>query len=162
MRLYKVLILCFAIVSITVAGLVFINKDDKLNNVLKNDNNDSTIQSNELEKIKGNNITKKFDGYYMRPLITIAEDKPEFNIELEGLDKDSELILINPSSGEMITMEYGEDGKYHLNTKLDKDIDYGILIDYRLAGSIRAVDDLKNIDEDKIYDEIMKNLQCGL
>lgn len=162
MKTYKVLILCLSIVIIIASGLVFINKDDKLNNVLKVDNKDSIGQVNDLEKIEGSTITKKFDGIYMSPLVTISEEKPEFDIKLEGLNGEEELILINSFSGEMIKMEYGKDKKYHLNTKLDKDIDYGILLDYRLVGSIRIVEDFKKVNEDEIYAEIMKNLQCGL
>lgn len=116
----------------------------------------------DLEKVKSDTITKTFDGSYMSPLVTVSEYKPEFNIKLDGIDKDSELILINSYSGEMIKMGYTEDGEYILSTSLEKDVDYGILVDYRLTGSIRVVNDLKEINDEEIYNEIMENLQCGL
>lgn len=116
----------------------------------------------DLEKVKSETITKTFDGSYMSPLVTVSEYKPELNIKLDGIDKDSELILINSYSGEMIKMDYNEDGEYILSTSLEKDVDYGILVDYRLTGSIRVVNDLKEINDEEIYNEIMENLQCGL
>ncbi|MDU5110590.1 MAG: hypothetical protein E6248_09090 [Clostridium sp.] len=124
--------------------------------------NEIESEIEDLEKVKSDTITKTFDGSYMSPLVTVSEYKPEFNIKLEGINKESELILINSYSGEMIKMDYSEDGEYILNTSLEKDVDYGILVDYRLTGSIRVVDDLKEINDEEIYNEIMENLQCGL
>lgn len=115
-----------------------------------------------LEKVKGDTITKTFDGSYMSPLVTVSEYKPQFNIKLDGINTDSELILINSYSGEMIKMDYTEDGEYILTTSLEKDVDYGILVDYRLTGSIRVVDDLIEVNDEEIYNEIIENLQCGL
>ena len=128
--------------------------------VLEDDEIKSEIE--DLEKVKSDTLTKTFDGSYMSPLVTVSEYKPEFNIKLDGIDKDSELILINSYSGEMIKMGYNEDGEYILSTSLEKDVDYGILVNYRLTGSIRVVNDLKEINDEEIYNEIMENLQCGL
>lgn len=115
-----------------------------------------------LEKVKGDTITKIFDGSYMSPLVTVSEYKSQFNIKLDGINTDSELILINSYSGEMIKMDYTEDGEYILTTSLEKDVDYGILVDYRLTGSIRVVDDLIEVNDEEIYNDIIENLQCGL
>lgn len=134
--------------------------DEGKSKVLEDDEIKSEIE--DLEKVKSDTITKTFDGSYMSPLVTVSEYKPEFNIKLDGIDKDSELILINSYSGEMIKMGYNEDGEYILSTSLEKDVDYGILVDYRLTGSIRVVNDLKEINDEEIYNEIMENLQCGL
>lgn len=134
--------------------------DEGKSKYLEDDEIKSKIE--DLEKVKSETITKTFDGSYMIPLVTVSEYKPEFNIKLDGIDKDSELILINSYSGEMIKMDYNEDGEYILSTSLEKDVDYGILVDYRLTGSIRVVNDLKEINDEEIYNEIMENLQCGL
>lgn len=137
-----------------------IGTDEGKSKELDNDEIKSEIE--DLEKVKSDTITKTFDGSYMSPLVTVSEYKPEFNIKLDGINNDSELILINSYSGEMIKMDYNEDGEYILSTSLEKDVDYGILVDYRLTGSIRVVNDLKEINDEEIYNEIMENLQCGL
>lgn len=124
--------------------------------------NETRSEIEDMEKVRSKAITKTFDGSYMKPLITVSEYKPEFNIKLDGIDEDSELILINSYSGEMIKMDYDKDGKYVLNTTLEKNVDYGILVNYGLTGSIRVVDDLKEVNDEEIYKDIMRRIQCGL
>ncbi len=67
--------------------------------------------------------------------------------------------IINPVSGVKVQMKNNNSDRHYLNIKMDKNIDYGILIGNRLIGSIRIVD---NIDEKTICDDIMENLRCGL
>ena len=152
MKCSKILAISVFVISIVFGGIKIFSEEI----------NDTKSQIEDLKKVKGNTITKIFDGYYMSPLITVAEYKPEFNIKINSVDKGNKLMLINSNSGDMIKMEYSDDGKYKLNTKLEKNVDYGILVDYRLTGSIRVVDDLKKVNDEEIYKLIMENLQCGL
>lgn len=162
MKSKKILIIFICGIIIIFSGISIFRKvhNESKSNDITISNGKSEVK--DLEKVYSNTITKNFDGSYMQPLITVAEYKPEFNIKLHGIDSDNDLILINPQSGEMTKMHYNEDGQYTVTTSLEKDIDYGLLIDYRLAGSIRVVDDLKSINDEEIYSDIMENLKCGL
>ncbi|VYU59151.1 hypothetical protein [Clostridium tertium] len=152
MKWRNILIVSVCVISIIFGGI----------KVFAEGINETKSEIEDLEKVKSETITKTFDGSYMSPLITVSEYKPEFNIKLEGIDKESELILINSYSGEMIKMDYDKDGKYILKTSLEKNVDYGILVDFRLTGSIRVVDNLKEVNDEEIYKDIMKRIQCGL
>lgn len=162
MKLSKIKIFSLSIISIMIIGLFFISKHEKLNNSANNEVNNSAKELRDYKKINGDTINKKFDGDYLNPLITVVESKPEFNIELEGLEAKDGLDLINSLTGDMEKIEYDGNGNFKLKTKLDKDIDYGILLDYKLVGSIRVVDDLEKTDDNELHSAIMKNLQCGL
>ncbi|MDU1117319.1 MAG: hypothetical protein E7J99_16020 [Clostridium butyricum] len=55
-----------------------------------------------------------------------------------------------------------ENEVYTVNMKFNNDINYGIIVDYKLVGSIRVVNDLNDIDEDKLFRDILISLGCGL
>ena len=106
-------------------------------------------------------ITKTFDGELLESFVTIALGQDEFTVNLEGIDKESEVYIINPNDGDMINLDY-LNGNFTVNTVLDKDITYGIIINYNLVGSIRVVDDFESLDEEKLSKEILSKLSCGI
>lgn len=95
-------------------------------------------------------------------MITIAKYQKEFTINLDGISKKNKVEIINPVSGVKVQMKNNNRDRHYLNIKMDKNIDYGILIGNRLIGSIRIVDNIDEINEKTIYDDIMENLKCGL
>lgn len=58
-------------------------------------------------------------------------------------------------------MEYKDD-KFSTKAKLDTDKNYGIIIDYSLVGAIRVVEDINKINEDKLFEEILIGIGCGI
>lgn len=128
-------------------------------------NNSKTIETlgdYAFEKTKDSVITKKFDGNYLYPLVTIALDNKEIDIRLEDLDEGSNVYLINPETGEEIPLEDNQGGKYSVKTSLEKDIDYGVIMNFKLIGSIRVVDDLDIPNQNKVFTDILTTLGCGL
>lgn len=115
-----------------------------------------------FEKTKDSVITKKFDGNYLYPLVTIALDNKEIDIRLEDLDEDSNVYLINPETGDEIPIEDNHGGKYSVKTSLEKDIDYGVIMNYKLIGAVRIVDDLDIPNQNKVFTEMLTRLGCGL
>lgn len=53
-------------------------------------------------------------------------------------------------------------GRFSVNTSLEKDINYGIIMDYKLIGSVRVLENLDIPDKDNLYRDILKKLGCGL
>ena len=68
----------------------------------------------------------------MSPLITVSEYKPEFNIKLDGIDKESELILINSYSGEMIKINWIKMENTYLKTSFKYEVCYRVLVDFKI------------------------------
>ena len=106
-------------------------------------------------------INKEYDGTYLKSFVTVAEQQDEFIINLNGINSDSEVMMIDPNNGDMKPMDY-ENGVFTLKASLDNDITYGIIIDFKLSGSIRVVNDLNSVDKDKLFNEILIALGCGL
>ncbi len=92
----------------------------------------------------------------------MVDAKEKFNIKINDINKDSKIILINSSNGEKQDMTYTENNEFVLTTKLDEGVNYGILMDNKLIGGIRVVNELDKADKEKIYEEVMKSLQCGI
>ena len=141
---------------IMIMSIIFINysKNSKHNKI-------KIVSGHSFEYNKGKTILKEFDGKYLNSFVTIALKRENFIIELEGVDSNSEVFIINPDTGDMIPFDYDGD-KFSANTKLDNDITYGIIIDYALTGAIRVVDNFKDLDEDKLFEEILFKLSCGI
>ncbi|GAB6170216.1 hypothetical protein JCM1393_26760 [Clostridium carnis] len=157
MKKIKFSILVITILIIGSISFFIISKER-----IKNHNEKHTDNIYNLEKSKTKFINKTLKGHYLSPLITVVEENPTFTITLDNIKPDSNVTLINSFTGKMVELNSSSDGTFTLDTPLDKDIEYGLLIDFMLAGSIRVVDDLNNINEKELHDEILKNLQCGL
>lgn len=106
-------------------------------------------------------IKKKYDGKYLDSFVTVARVQDNFTIYLEEVSSDRNVYIIDPSDGSTIPMEYIDD-KFSTKTKLDTDINYGIIIDYSLVGAIRVVEDINKINEDKLFEEILIGIGCGI
>lgn len=165
----KVIIYMLLVFIIGLAGGLIIssktnNKLEETNKADINDeenNHEKIVSGYSFEKTDKNVINKDYDGTYLESFVTVAETQDEFTINLNGISSDSEVFMIDPNYGEMRPMSY-ENGVFTIKTNLDKDVTYGFIIDYKLSGSIRVVDDINSIDEDKLFNEILISLGCGL
>lgn len=106
-------------------------------------------------------IKKKYDGKYLDSFVTVAKVQDDFTINLEEVSSDRNVYIIDPSDGSVIPMEYKDD-KFSTKAKLDTDKNYGIIIDYSLVGAIRVVEDINKINEDKLFEEILIGIGCGI
>lgn len=125
------------------------------------DNHEQIVSGYSIETTEKNIIDKEFDGTYLDSFVTVAKQQDEFALNVTGIDSTSEVFMINPVTGDMEPLQYN-DGVFSLKTTIEKDINYGIIMDYKLVGSIRAVEDLNAIDKDKLFNEILISLGCGL
>lgn len=170
-------ILAVFIIGVLIGGFIISTANkDKSNDVViesRTKNNNEVGSSEEknthkidesmysLETTEDNIISKELKGEYLDKLVTIALQQEEFSVNLTGVDSSSEVYLINPNNGEMMPLKY-EDGRFSAKVKLDKDITYGIIINYKLSGSIRVVEDLNAIDKDQLFRDILISMGCGL
>ncbi len=125
------------------------------------DENKQIVSGYTFETTEKNVINKEFDGTYLDSFITVAREHDEFLVNIKGIDSNSKVNIINPDSGDTIPVEY-EDGVFSVTVKLDKDINYGIIIDYSLLGSIRIVEDLNTINNEQLVKEMLMSMGCGL
>lgn len=93
------------------------------------------------------------------PMINIIEDMKSITLQIDGLEKESDLKIVNPKSGETINVN---EGKITLNNIIVKDINYGILLNSDLVGIIRSVENKEDIDEEALSEEIYEGLKCAL
>ncbi|CUP83611.1 hypothetical protein BH721_02785 [Clostridium baratii] len=93
------------------------------------------------------------------PMINIIEDTKSITLQIDGVEKESDLKIINPESNETIDVN---DRKITLNNIILKDINYGILLNNDLVGIIRAVENKEDIDEEALSEEIYEGLKCAL
>lgn len=93
------------------------------------------------------------------PMINIIEDTKSITLQIDGLEKESDLKIVNPKSGETINVN---EGKITLNNIILKDINYGILLNSDLVGIIRSVENKEDIDEEALSEEIYEGLKCAL
>ncbi len=115
-----------------------------------------------FDEVYSSEINKSYNGSYLDKIVTMVDSKEEFNIKINDINKGSKIILINPSNGEKQDMTYTENNEFVLTTKLDEGVNYGILMDNKLIGGIRVVNELDKTDKEKIYEEVMRSLQCGI
>ena len=92
-------------------------------------------------------------------MINIIEESKSITLQIDGLEKESNLKIIDPKSGETINVN---DGKITLNNIIVKDINYGILLNDDLVGVMRAVENKEDIDEEALSEEIYEGLKCAL
>lgn len=128
---------------------------------LTDDDHEKMVSGYFFKTTKKNVIEKEFDGEYLNSFVTVAEPQDEFSIDIKGISEGTEVYMINPINGDIMPMEY-KDGIFSLKTVLNKDINYGIIMDYKLVGSVRVVEDLTKMDEDKLFRDILVGLGCAL
>ncbi|HBJ2608717.1 hypothetical protein ACP49_00255 [Clostridium botulinum] len=156
MRVKILTILGASILILTAVGFYIFNNESKA----LSDNKAENIKK--FDDVYSSEINKSYDGSYLDKIVTMVDAKEKFNIKINDINKDSKIILINSSNGEKQDMTYTENNQFVLTTKLDEDVNYGILMDNKLIGSIRVVNELDKADKEKIYEEVIKSLQCGI
>lgn len=157
MKKKKVIVYALIIFVIgLVAGGTLIGVKNKKDNSIE-----AHIGGYSFETTDKNIINKKLEGKYLESFVTVAEEQEEFTVNITGVDNTNNIYLIDPNTGDMISMEYNG-GEFFVTTKLDKDINYGIIVDYTLVGSIRVVENLDDIDQNQLFRDILIGLGCGL
>lgn len=146
-RKKKSIFIILVFMSLSIVGIAFKSyiKTDKLGK--KNAKQDSVL------------IKTNYKEGRLYPMINIIEDAKSVTLQIDGLEKESNLKIINPKSGETINVN---DRKITLNNIIVKDVNYGILINNDLVGIIRSVENKENIDEDALSKEIYEGLKCAL
>ncbi|NFD75875.1 hypothetical protein FC826_03180 [Clostridium botulinum] len=145
-----------SILILTAVGFYIFNNESKA----LTDNKAENIKK--FDEVYSSEINKSYDGTYLDKIVTMVDAKEEFNIRINDINKGSKIILINSSNGEKQDMTYTENNQFVLTTKLDEGVNYGILMDNKLIGGIRVVNELDKADKEKIYEEVIKSLQCGI
>ncbi|KEJ03987.1 hypothetical protein VT91_08860 [Clostridium sporogenes] len=145
-----------SILILTAVGFYIFNNESKA----LPDNKAENIKK--FDEVYSSEINKSYDGTYLDKIVTMVDAKEEFNIRINDINKGSKIILINSSNGEKQDMTYTENNQFVLTTKLDEGVNYGILMDNKLIGGIRVVNELDKADKEKIYEEVIKSLQCGI
>lgn len=156
------------IIGLIIGVTININSENSENNgraIKSEDVNDSKhekiVSGYSFEVIDKNVINKEFDGTYLNRFVTVVDNHDEYEINVSGIPEENNVYIINPMTGEMTNLEYNN-GIFSLKTKLEKDINYGILNGYGLVGSIRVVDNIDSINSDKLFNDILIGLGCGL
>ncbi|NFP92799.1 hypothetical protein [Clostridium sporogenes] len=149
-------ILGASILILTAVGFYIFNNEPKA----LSDNKAENITK--FDEVYSSEINKSYDGTYLDKIVTMVDSKEEFNIKINDINKGSKIMLINSSNGEKQDMTYAKNNEFVLTTKLDEGVNYGILMDNKLIGGIRVVNELDKADKEKIYEEVMKSLQCGI
>ncbi|NFB55336.1 hypothetical protein EXM89_06805 [Clostridium botulinum] len=149
-------ILGASILILTAVGFYTFNNEPKA----LPDNKAENIKK--FDEVYSSEINKSYDGTYLDKIVTMVDAKEEFNIRINDINKGRKIILINSSNGEKQDMTYTENNQFVLTTKLDEGVNYGILMNNKLIGGIRVVNELDKADKEKIYEEVIKSLQCGI
>ena len=131
--------------------------------------NNLDVSSYSVKTTNSNDISILYTGMTLSPVITVAEvSSSPFNIEITDIDEaydignDGNIELINSETGDFISFTRDDKGNYKISAKLERDIEYGILLNKRLVGAVRVVEDLNSIDKEELYNDISTRLSCGL
>lgn len=146
-RKKKSILIILVVVSLSILGIAFKSYIKTEESGKKNAKQDSVL-------IKAN-----YKEGRLYPMINIIEDTKSVTVQIDGLEKESDIKIVNPKSGETINVN---DRKITLNNIIVKDINYGVLINNDLVGIIRSVEDKENIDEEALSEEIYEGLKCAL
>lgn len=163
----KKIVIFYTLLTLVIGGVIgFLitsktqNKVSSTDTVQENLNDKKIVSGYSFKKTNKNIINKELSGEYLDSFVTIAEVQNEFTINLKGINTDN-VFIINPINGEVTNMNKDND-VYSVKIQLDKDINYGIIVDYKLLGSVRVVDNLNDIKEDELFRDILISLGCGL
>ncbi|MBT9831609.1 hypothetical protein [Clostridium baratii] len=146
-RKKKSILIILIVMSLSIVGIAFKSYIKTEESGKKNAKQDSVL-------IKAN-----YKEGRLYPMINIIEDTKSVTVQIDGLEKESDIKIVNPKSGETINVN---DRKITLNNIIVKDINYGVLINNDLVGIIRSVEDKENIDEEALSEEIYEGLKCAL
>ena len=146
-RKKKSILIILVVVSLSIVGIAFKSYIKTEESGKKNAKQDSVL-------IKAN-----YKEGRLYPMINIIEDTKSVTVQIDGLEKESDIKIVNPKSGETINVN---DRKITLNNIIVKDINYGVLINNDLVEIIRSVEDKENIDEEALSEEIYEGLKCAL
>lgn len=146
-RKKKSILIILVVVSLSIVGIAFKSYIKTEESGKKNAKQDSVL-------IKAN-----YKEGRLYPMINIIEDTKSVTVQIDGLEKESDIKIVNPKSGETINVN---DRKITLNNIIVKDINYGVLINNDLVGIIRSVENKENIDEEALSEEIYEGLKCAL
>ncbi|MGL4570659.1 MAG: hypothetical protein ACRCVJ_06320 [Clostridium sp.] len=123
------------------------------------ENKNAKADDNKIVKSEASAINAVYKEGRMYPMVNIINDAESFNLKIDGIEKSNKVRIVNPKNGESIDVN---DGNITLNNVIEKDIDYGILLDDDLIGIIRAVNNKDEIDEEALTEEIYNSLKCAL
>lgn len=146
-RKKKSILIILVVVSLSIVGIAFKSYIKTEESGKKNAKQDSVL------------IKVNYKEGRLYPMINIIEDTKSVTVQIDGLEKESDIKIVNPKSGETINVN---DRKITLNNIIVKDINYGVLINNDLVGIIRSVEDKENIDEEALSEEIYEGLKCAL
>lgn len=158
---YTLLILSIGLVGIFISKLNTEEVESFIHKFENDSNHKEIVGGYSFEKIDSNVINKEFDGDYLDSFVTVALEQDEFSVNLKGIDSGRNVFIINPNNGEMISIQ-NNNGVFSGIINLESDINYGIIMDYKLIGSIRVVKNLNDIDDNKLFRNILIGLGCGL
>lgn len=133
------------------------SKEENRSKVAEDDINDEYRHV----KAKGNLIKKSFDGSFLNPIVTLAEESPSFKIEIDGLKEDDKPMIINTFTGDTVEMKNEGGGKFSLDMKMEVSKDYAVLLNNRLIGSTRVVEGYDKINVEEVYNDAIKRLTCA-
>lgn len=116
-----------------------------------------------IEAFNNNKVEVDFQGRTLNPLVSVINKDKEakINIKIDTEVMPNDVYIINPENSQITHMEK-KDKEFVMQTKLEKDIDYGVIIDGHLAGGIKAVDDTKKADLESIKNQMLERMQCGI
>ncbi|MEG0295341.1 MAG: hypothetical protein RR620_01400 [Clostridium sp.] len=167
------------IVAIFILGAMItgdITKKDKLENVSEvNEDENTTVDSNNsssgnilqenMAKIKDSQVKLVLENEEIKPMMTLVEKHDNYKISLSKVTEGSEVWLMDPKRGERIVLEGDSAGNYIVSTSLNDDVNYGIMVNNRLIGTITQIEDIDKLnetDEAALYIDILKGIQCAL
>lgn len=138
---------------------------DKNTNEESNNSSSGNVLQEKMAKIKYSQVKLVMENEEIKPMMTLVAKHDNYTIILSNVAKDSEVWLMDPKRGERIVLEEDSDGNYSVSTSLNDDVNYGIMVNNRLIGTltqIENIDKLNETDEAALYIDILKGIQCAL
>ncbi|MBY0754437.1 hypothetical protein K5V21_03105 [Clostridium sardiniense] len=163
LKKHKKIIGGILVVAVLIGSITFIkvlNKSNEEENKSKRVEDDINDEYRHV-KAKGNLIKKSFDGSFLNPIVTLAEESPSFKIEIDGLKKDDKPMIINTFTGDTVEMKNEGGGKFSLDMSMEVSKDYAVLLNNRLIGATRVVPGYDKINVEEVYNDAIKRLTCA-
>lgn len=148
-------IILFSIILLIVGETVLIVEETKEESVIEKE------EDREYKKVYSQNLQINYIGYYIEPLVTIAKEQEGFNIALNNFEEGKSVYLINPLTGEKTESINLGNGNFKLEITLERNINYGVLIENSLVGAIRVVNNPEKINGEELFNEVLSTLSCG-
>ncbi|GAA0070799.1 hypothetical protein UT300003_23230 [Clostridium sardiniense] len=163
LKKHKKIIGGILVVAVLIGSITFIkvlNKSNEEENKSKRVEDDINDEYRHV-KAKGNLIKKSFDGSFLNPIVTLAEESSSFKIEIDGLKKDDKPMIINTFTGDTVEMKNEGGGKFSLDMSMEVSKDYAVLLNNRLIGATRVVSGYDKINVEEVYNDAIKRLTCA-